>query len=523
MRTFLRRTTTAIAATGLVAAPIVACNAVLGIESDPTVQTATIGGEEAGSTTETEAGVDAKVEPKTCKGTIHIRAMAAFSGATSADSTAYHYGYYDFFRKLNDTGGLRGCLIDLKFDDNKGTADDAATVLEKWRADPDWPNVSTVFVQVTASVTRVAPEMTKDKKILMTGSYAGSLATPQPFSKQINFNELGADFVESQSAETKGSDGFPYVYFVGTDYSTAIRLAIHTIKKQGPARIAMGYEKTNAFSNDPIAAGKSYLTALQDPNLKIGRDLKVKPTSTAGGADEDIIKAAVSSYFDAEINQVAGGTGYTGVNWVWCGNTTVSCAILGKAVALQNDKIKASSLPDAVKNSWKVRVITNTWGFDETTAGRCGAGCNDIVYGLFPVPLYGDVEAAAGMRNAMDIHDEYAPKDILAQPPLPARNPEDYKNVRYIQAHAQALMWKTAMERAIDAGHENPTGDDLRATLDTFTNVSLSGMTSAAISFTATDHRPQATMTVYKLNTAGALQFVDRYPLPGVTKDWLGY
>jgi hypothetical protein len=79
------------------------------------------------------------------------------------------------------------------------------------------------------------------------------------------------------------------------------------------------------------------------------------------------------------------------------------------------------------------------------------------------------------------------------------------------------------MERAIDAGHENPTGDDLRATLDTFTNVSLSGMTSAAISFTATDHRPQATMTVYKLNTTGALQFVDRYPLPGVTKDWLGY
>ncbi|WP_420894981.1 ABC transporter substrate-binding protein [Sorangium cellulosum] len=117
------------------------------------------------------------------------------------------------------------------------------------------------------------------------------------------------------------------------------------------------------------------------------------------------------------------------------------------------------------------------------------------------------------------IHRVYREKD---------RRPLDrYKDQFYVQGHAAALMWRKAVERAIEAGHESPTGEDLKAALESFQNVVLDGMTAGPISFSPTDHRPQANESVYAVSArtdAGGVvfRFVDQYSIE-LDPKWLGY
>jgi branched-chain amino acid transport system substrate-binding protein len=78
------------------------------------------------------------------------------------------------------------------------------------------------------------------------------------------------------------------------------------------------------------------------------------------------------------------------------------------------------------------------------------------------------------------------------------------------------------MEVAIDAGHSNPTGEDLKNALETFRSLDTGGLTAGPITFTSTDHRPQSTENIYKIDSAGQLAFVNGYSIQ-IVPQWLGY
>jgi ABC-type branched-subunit amino acid transport system substrate-binding protein len=162
--------------------------------------------------------------------------------------------------------------------------------------------------------------------------------------------------------------------------------------------------------------------------------------------------------------------------------------------------------------------MANNWGIGEQSAALCdlggSPGCQEVLYGIFPVPRYGDVQNAQGMQGMMATHNTYRQKDgdMMAA----------YQDVRYVQGYAAALMWRAAVEKAIDDGHPSPTGEDLKNALESFQDVSLQGMTAGLVSFTATDHRPQGNAAVYKINDQDTLEFVDRYSI-ALDASWLGY
>jgi branched-chain amino acid transport system substrate-binding protein len=202
----------------------------------------------------------------------------------------------------------------------------------------------------------------------------------------------------------------------------------------------------------------------------------------------------------------------------------MASSLLGKAVAgAKKNLIDADTrLTADQKKNWVVRVIANNWGIGETTPSICGTACQDIFYGLFPVPRYGDLAAGVGMSALVALHDEFTGKDTKANGVIPARASGSYQDVRYVQGYVAALMWRKAVEKAIDANNRNPTPDDLKAALETFQLENMQGLTASPVSFSEDDHRPQSAANVYKIGTGGSLALVDSYKI-GLVPDWLGY
>jgi hypothetical protein len=445
-----------------------------------------------------------------CKGALRVRIITDDTGPFPAIAQPYTYGVYDYLRSLNDSGGLRGCRIDVDIKDAHYDVIATQAAIDDWRKQPEWPEVSSVFVLGTGPVVFVAPELMAEKKVIIAGAYNGMLATPVEFSEDVHFPEVNADGDKIDTSERKVSDGFPYVFFPATDYSTAIRIGMQVVSKVNAGRIAMlhGASNTCNYCVDPLAAGKSYIATL--PNMLLGEDLIVPQTSNP--ADEASIIQAVNGYVQREIDKVKVDPSYKPVNWFWSGNVLLASSLIAKAVA-QAQTLIDQAFTDP-KQRWQLRVMANNWGIDETTSATCGAACNNIVYGLFPVPSYGDVQNAGGMLDLMSTHDTYRQKDGQ---PLDA-----YRDVRYVQGYAAALMWHKAVELALATGHTSPTGEDLKNALESFREVDLKGMTASPVSFSAKDHRPQSAEGVYLINEKGALTFIDRYSI-NLDPTWLGY
>jgi branched-chain amino acid transport system substrate-binding protein len=102
------------------------------------------------------------------------------------------------------------------------------------------------------------------------------------------------------------------------------------------------------------------------------------------------------------------------------------------------------------------------------------------------------------------------------------RTVSEYQDVRYVQGYVNALLWRMAMEAAIDRGHSPPTGHDLKAALEAFTAVDMGGLTAGPLTFTAKDHRPQSSDSIYMLDSNGGFTFVSKYSIE-LVPDWLGY
>jgi ABC-type branched-subunit amino acid transport system substrate-binding protein len=77
------------------AVPSTGCAQALGVESDPIV-----------------TGYK-------CEGTLHVRIASDFSGTATDVGIPHFFGIYDYLRKQNAQGGIRGCMIDIKVADNR--------------------------------------------------------------------------------------------------------------------------------------------------------------------------------------------------------------------------------------------------------------------------------------------------------------------------------------------------------------------------------------------------------------------
>ncbi|KYF63248.1 hypothetical protein BE11_03375 [Sorangium cellulosum] len=468
----------------------------------------------AGAAAASLAGSAAAVSAR-CTGVLRVRITTDDTGTATDIAPPYSHGVYDYLRHLNSSpGGLRGCSIDVDMRDAQYDPARTEEVIAEWRREPAWGEVSTLFVFGTGPTTRVAPRLTHEKKLIIPGSYAGSLATPVPISADVQYDEFNALGQSVVATEHKTSPGYPYIFFPATDYSTAIRIGIKAAWKIAPGRIAMVHETIDRclYCVDPLAAGKSYVEQL--PGMLLGEDLIVPQTSSL--EDEGIIVDAVIRYVEREIDKKRANPSYVPTSWFWAGNSVVSSSFVGKGAAAAQ-RLVDRAFPE--KDRWRLRVIANNWGIGERTLEICGDACAGIFYGLFPVPVFGDTQHSSGMAEMLRIHRTYREKD--------GRPLDRYKDQFYVQGHAAALMWRKAVERAVDAGHESPTGEDLKAALETFQNVVLDGMTAGPISFSPTDHRPQANESVYAISAradAGGVvfRFVDQYSIE-LDPKWLGY
>ncbi|MDC0676288.1 bifunctional serine/threonine-protein kinase/ABC transporter substrate-binding protein [Sorangium atrum] len=452
-----------------------------------------------------------------CTGVLRVRITTGDTGTATDISPPYNYGVYDYLRHLNDSqGGLRGCPIDVDMKDAQYDPAKTEEVIEAWRQQPGWSEVSTLFVFGTGPTTRVAPRLMEEKKLIIPGSYAGSLATPVPISADVSHAEFNALGQSAAATEHKTSPGYPYIFFPATDYSTAIRIGIKAAWKIAPGRIAMVHDTIDKclYCVDPLAAGKAYVEEL--PGMMLGEDLIVPQTSSL--EDEGRIVDAVLGYVKREIEKKRADPSYVPTSWFWAGNSVLPSSFVGKGAAAAQ-KLIQQAFPGPEKNRWQLRVMANNWGIGERTLAICGADCAGIFYGLFPVPVYGDTQHSSGMAEMLRIHRAYREKDGH---PL-----ELYQDQPYVQGHAAALMWREAVERAIDAGRTHPTGEDLKAALEGFQNVVLDGMTAGPISFSAKDHRPQANESVYTIGGGAdgggvGFRFVDHCSIELDAK-WLGY
>jgi serine/threonine protein kinase len=449
-----------------------------------------------------------------CEGTLRVRITTDTTGTATDIAPPYNQGVYDYLRFLNDTqGGLRGCTIDVEMRDARYDPTHTEMAIDAWRKTPEWPQVSTLFIFGTGPTTHVASKLTLEKKLLIPGSYAGSLATPVPISADVRYPEFNSTGQSITKNVRKNSPGYPYVFFPATDYSTAIRIGIQAAWKIASGRMAMVHEAADQclYCVDPLAAGKSYIQEL--PGMLLGEDLIVPQTSDL--AEGPVIVKKVVDYMRKEIDKKRMSPSYVPVSWLWAGNSLVSSSYVGKGAAEAQQLINRS-FPES-RNQWQLRVMANNWGIGEASMKICGPACSGVLYGLFPVPIYGDTRNALGMTQMLRIHDMYREKD---------HEPRDkYADGRYVQGYAAALMWREAVERAIDAGHKTPTGEDLKNALETFHHVVLEGMTAGAISFSPKDHRPQANASVYKLdssNPRSVFSFVDQYSIE-LDATWLGY
>jgi hypothetical protein len=230
-----------------------------------------------------------------------------------------------------------------------------------------------------------------------------------------------------------------------------------------------------------------------------------------GNGDATRVQAILDDYFQWEIATKLANPAYVPVSWLWLGNGIVSTSLVGRAVAKVQANIDAS-LPEG--DRWTVRLAANPWGFSEETPELCGEPCNGVLIGATPVYAWGETERSAGMSDLMAVHAK-ARSQAGQEPSL-------FQNHHYVRGYAAAMMWHRGVNRAIENGNSNPTGDDIKAALDALRNEDLEGLTAGPLSFAPDDHRSQTRYNVYTIDADGDLVF-DAEGSIQPSNLWLGY
>jgi hypothetical protein len=120
-----------------------------------------------------------------CTTPIRVRVMYDMTGDTKEVGTAAGKGEHDYLRAINAAGGIRGCTLEIDVQDTRYDKTATLAVYRAWKARPDWPEVSTIFLQGTPMTQALGPLAAEDEKIVISSAYAGELATPAPTSVDV--------------------------------------------------------------------------------------------------------------------------------------------------------------------------------------------------------------------------------------------------------------------------------------------------------------------------------------------------
>jgi branched-chain amino acid transport system substrate-binding protein len=444
-----------------------------------------------------------------CSGTIRIKALFDASGPTADVGLSWYKATMDSIREINTTGGIKGCTIDVDPLDYSYSRDAALAAYAGWKADPSWDGIVAILGWGTNDSLPLASLVKMDKKPYISASYFASLASPNPVQHNETIYELSDTSSANPFAEVAfdkhfSSDGFPYNFFAGTDYSTGARVGMFHVHRQGGARIGF-FHCTADYCTGALPAARSYA---REQGVGLGRDLILELTDT-----QDTYNTKVAQYFREEKAHQAVDTSYAMVDWVWSGNTTKTTSFMAKALA--NMKMLAATDTTLPPPNTNIQLMANVWGIDEQLFGLCGPvlnnPCADRVHGTLPFAAYGDTRAA-DMAKVTALHDKWRIVD---------GETATYKNVRYVQGYVNVLIFRKAVERVIASGL-SITGENIKTALETFRSEPTGGLTDN-LTYTEDDHRPQGTESVYKIDGSGKL-VIEGDPRSIAMKDeWKGW
>ena len=316
----------------------------------------------------------------------------------------------------------------------------------------------------TGDTEALSPTVGKDKMPYLSDSFSGHICDPKKA---------------------------PYNFVYGTDYSTNARAALiswyEEVWKKDPKwaeERAKGKPRFACFYSFPHPYASAPIRAIKDQAALLGFDLV---------PDQDVALSAI----DAK-SQVLAAKRHK-PHLIWHGNTTNSVAV-------------------AVKDAYALGLgadhIVNNWGFDENLIKLAGKASEGVIgigvcafYGL-DVPLMPQVKAYAKKVN-------------------PSLEEKD-RTTRAVMGWVKVLLAREAMTRADKAGKLN--GPGIKEAFETLRNYNIAEIPNVLgrppITYTATDHRPGSSATVYvvkngKIVHLKTVDLKERYP--DLWPKWLGW
>ncbi len=427
---------------------------------------------------------------------IYLRGLQDRSGPTAALGQVIGRAWNDLIREVNETEAIPGHHIEIvgELADHGYSGANAVTIwagdigdpndplddIKGWRDDPTWADVSAVLGWGSPDAVALNSYATEDQMPMVTGAYPGSLASPLPVQKTVSVpqpNGPATDVIIT-------NPGAPYVFFAGTDYSTAVRAGLQFISEAGGGNIAF-QGCTSAACIDPLNAGKTYAAGIG--GLTVVEDYPVEFAWANDDPTNAFWQQESADYFVAHPN----------VDWIWISSLAGWTAKIANFVAEQSPNTK---------------LLVNIWGFDETLLTPCGDACIDRVYGMAPFAMYGDTRYP-GMETVVALNEKY--RNDIDQEPISITS-----NAFYVRGYM--MLWKLvkAAQMVVAAGDE-PNKFTMHAALESMTDVSTGGLTTP-LSFSPTDHRPTMGSHIYSINVFGKFRYETEITLPR-NPDWLGW
>ena len=441
--------------------------------------------------------------PGRCSGDLEVRLLAELSGPNADVGLPFFKGQLDLIRQINEEGGVRGCPILVRAVDAKSDDDAARDALTAWMGEPTWELVSTVFVFGTEESLLLSPDLAAEEVLLMSGSAAGALASPGARELDIEVPSVNDSFEERERDESKTTAGHPYAFFAGADESTVGRAAIDLANKEGARKVAFAVCDGDACER-PLAAVRTHAAA--ELGLDLGRDLAIDPDASAAE-----IEQAVMAFYEQELQQQSSDDEYDVPDWLWIGLPSIPAARVAVAVGRVRDDLGLD-----------VQVVTAS--ADERFAERCGGGCQDHVWAVAPFAAYGN--DVPGMARVEDLHDRWRVRDAEGWNGNPAEvdgddDPLKHDNIHYVRGHVSVLLWQRALERVIDF-EKAVEGKSIKDVLENVSSYELGGLTPP-VSYSRTDHRPNSTVRVYRIDEDGELSYDAPDPSVALEEDWIGW
>ncbi len=304
-----------------------------------------------------------------------------------------------------------------------------------------------------------------DKVVMIQGWGTGDTEALKDFVGQDKIPYYSASF----SAPLTDPSKFPYNFFVAPTYSDQLRSWLDWVKQdyaksggKGKPKVAFMFGD-NAYGKSPIAAGRKYAA-------EIGVDV----------VDEAVLPP---NFQDATSQLLT--MKQKGVEYAYINVTTTGVSLV---------------LRDAKKLGLNVKFGSNPYGFSESLVAVAGPLAEGVT-GVVPHVPYGT--PVPGMANVVAMHDK-----------LRAGEKGD---AMYVRGFAYVMVWSEALKRADKAGQLN--GPGVKAASESMTDFSTGGL-SQSVTYTATDHRPTMTTSIYQVQ-GGKLVKIGDYIMPR-TKEWFG-